>query len=153
MTDFRFPSPGGPVACTIAAPGVLMSVSRADTRKEPPMPTFKLPLSGDVVQSINPFTAFMTGGQFGLININLGQSSEPKVEEEVLSDVATYGKQLGRIGDALIVLLEHFHPRQPLTAEETKAIDALKTMLDKIADVKEKYKRPAIRPSAIAPNS
>ena len=33
------------------------------------------------------------------------QSSEPKVEEEVLSDVATYGKQLGRIGDALIVLL------------------------------------------------
>jgi hypothetical protein len=41
------------------------------------MPTFKLPLSGDVVQSINPFTAFMTGGQFGLININLGQSSEP----------------------------------------------------------------------------
>ena len=67
------------------------------------MPTFKLPLSGDVVQSINPFTAFMTGGQFGLVNINLGQSSEPKVEEEVLSDVATYGKQLGRIGDALIV--------------------------------------------------
>ncbi len=55
------------------------------------MPTFKLPLSGDVVQSINPFTAFMTGGQFGLININMGQSSEPKVEEEVLSDVASYG--------------------------------------------------------------
>ena len=66
------------------------------------MPTFKLPLSGDVVQSINPFTAFMTGGQFGLVNINLGQSSEPKVEEEVLSDVASYGKQLGRIGDALM---------------------------------------------------
>jgi hypothetical protein len=68
------------------------------------MPTFKLPLSGDVVQSINPFTAFMTGGQFGLININLGQSSEPDVEADVLSDVATYGEQLGRIGDALIVL-------------------------------------------------
>src|SRR5580692_9586714 len=130
-----------------------MSVSRADTRKEPRMPTFKLPLSGDVVQSINPFTAFMTGGQFGLVNINLGQSSEPKVEEEVLSDVATYGKQLGRIGDALVVLIEHFHPRKPLTADETKAIDALKTMLDKIADVKEKYKRPAIRPGDGAQSS
>jgi len=93
------------------------------------------------------FTAFMTGGQFGLVNINLGQSSEPKVEEEVLSDIATYGKQLGRIGDALIVLIEHFHPRKPLTADETNAIDALKAMLDKIADVKEKYKRPAMRPS------
>src|ERR1700686_3634974 len=117
------------------------------------MPTFKLPLSGDVVQSINPFTAFMTGGQFGLININLGQSSEPKGEEEGLSDVATYGKQLGRLGGALIVLLAHFHPRKPLTADETDAIDALKKMLNEIADVKEKYKRPAIRPSTIAQSS
>src|ERR1700685_163160 len=129
--------------------GETLRVSKSDTRKEPPMPTFKLPLSGDVVQSINPFTAFMTGGQFGLVNINLGQSREPKVEEGVLPAVAPYGKQLGRIGDALIVLVEHFHPRKPLTADETAAIDALKTMLDKIADVKEKYKRPAIRPSSV----
>jgi hypothetical protein len=117
------------------------------------MPTFKLPLSGDVVQSINPFTAFMTGGQFGLVNINLGQSSEPAVEADVLSDVATYGKQLGRIGDALIVLLAHFHPRTPLTAEETNAIDALKEMLAKIADVKEKHHRPALRPRSAKPTS
>jgi hypothetical protein len=124
-----------------------------DTRKEPAMPSFKLPLSGDVVQSINPFTAFMTGGQFGLININLGQSSEPKVEEDVLSDVASYGKQLGRLGDALIVLLAHFHPRQPLTDDETKAIAALKDMLGKVADVKEKHKRPALRPDTAAAES
>lgn len=114
------------------------------------MPTFKLPLSGDVVQSINPFTAFMTGGQFGLVNINMGQSSEPAVEAEVLSDVASYGKQLGRIGDALIVLLAHFQPR---TAEETKAIDALKEMLQNIADVKAKHGRPALRPRAAKPAS
>src|ERR1700730_13179720 len=136
---------------TITRPANPCACRKTDTRKEPPMPTFKLPLSGDVVQSINPFTAFMTGGQFGLVNINLGHSSEPKVEEEVLSDGASYGKQLGRIGDALIVLLEHFHPRKPLTADETKAIDALKAMLDKIADVKEKYKRPALRSDGIAP--
>src|SRR5271154_1769286 len=112
------------------------------------MTMFKLPLSGDVVQSINPFTAFMTGGQFGLININMGQSTEPKVEADVLSDVATYGKQLGRIGDALIVLLEHFHPRKPLTDDESKTIADLKEMLNKIADVKETHKRPALRPRA-----
>ena len=110
------------------------------------MPTFKLPLSGDVVQSINPFTAFMTGGQFGLININLGQSSEPDVEAEVLSDVASYGKQLGRIGDALIVLLKHFNPPAPLDADEAKAIDALNAMLAKIAEVKTKHGRAALRP-------
>ncbi len=107
---------------------------------------------GFAAVKVRPAAAFYFGdyGQFGLININMGQSSEPKVEEEVLSDVATYGKQLGRIGDALIVLLAHFHPRKPLTADETKAIDALKDMLDKIADVKVKHHRPAIRPGAIA---
>ncbi len=114
------------------------------------MPVFKLPLSGDVVQSINPFAAFMTGGQLGLVNINLGQSSDPGVEADVLSDVATYGKQLGRIGDALAVLLAHFHPRRPLNAHETAAIDALKQMLDKIADVKQKHQRAAIRPDTVS---
>ena len=49
------------------------------------MPVFKLPLSGDAVQTINPWTTFFSpiGSQFGLININLGQSSELKVEEDV----------------------------------------------------------------------
>jgi hypothetical protein len=112
------------------------------------MATFKMPLSGDVVQSINPFTAFFSpiGSQLGVVNINLGQSSDPDVEQEVLSDVGTYGKQIGRIGDALIVLLAHFHPETPLKPEETAAIDALKDMLNKVADVKAKHGRPAMRP-------
>ena len=107
------------------------------------MPTFKLPLSGDVVQSINPFTSFMTGGQFGLVNISMGQSSAPDVEADVLSDVASYGKQIGRISDALLVLLAHFHPKD---ADEEKAIAALNEMLEQIAKVKERHKRPALHP-------
>ena len=112
------------------------------------MPTFKLPLSGDVVQTISPWTAFMSpiGSQLGLINVTIGQSSEPAVEADVLSDVASYGKQLGRIEDALLVLLAHFHPATPLTKEETAAIDDLKEMLQRIADVKDKHKRKAMRP-------
>ncbi|MGO9235275.1 MAG: hypothetical protein ACLP4V_14815 [Methylocella sp.] len=111
------------------------------------MPVFKLPLSGDVIQSINPWTAFLSpiGSQFGLININLGQSSEPNVEADVLSDVASYGKQLGQISDALIVLLKHFKPETPLSEKEHEAIKTLKKMLDEIAEVKEKHKRPALR--------
>ena len=114
------------------------------------MATFKMPLSGDVVQSINPFTAFFSpvGSQLGLININLGQSSDPDVEQEVLSDVGTYGRQIGRIGDALIVLLAHFNPQAPLTDEENAAIDALKDMLNRVADVKQKHTRSVMRPSA-----
>jgi hypothetical protein len=113
------------------------------------MATFKLPLSGDVVQTISPWTAFMSpiGSQFGLVNITLGQSSEPAVEADALSDVASYGKQLGRIGDALIVLLAHF-PRTGLSKEETDAIDDLEEMLRRIADVKDKHNRKALRPRA-----
>jgi hypothetical protein len=114
------------------------------------MPTFKLPLSGDVFQAISPWTAFMSpiGSQVGLFNVTIGQSSEPAIEADVLSDVASYGKQLGRVGDALIVLLAHFHPKTPLTTEETAAIDDLKDMLRQIADVKDKHKRKAMRPPA-----
>jgi hypothetical protein len=102
------------------------------------VPTFKLPLSGDVVQSINPFTALLSpiGSQFGLININVGQSSDPSVEADVLTDVAGYGKQLGRIEDALTVLLKHFKPGN---AEEKTAIDAFKELVDGVAKVKEKH--------------
>jgi Ser/Thr protein kinase RdoA (MazF antagonist) len=57
---------------------------------------------------------------------------------------ASYGKQLSRIGDALVALLNHFHPRTPLTEEEAAAIDDLKKMLQRIADVKGKHKRKAL---------
>lgn len=60
------------------------------------MPVFRLPLSGNVTQSINPWTWLFNpvGSQVGLVNIELGQSSNPAGEEEVLTDVASYGKQL-----------------------------------------------------------
>jgi hypothetical protein len=113
------------------------------------MPDFKLPLSGDVTQTINPVSLFFNpvGSQIGLININLGTSSEPKIENQVLSDVASYGKQLGRIGDALVVLLRHFQPVGELTKEEKEAIRDLKSMLNSIAEVKERHStKAALRP-------
>ena len=76
----------------------------------------------------------------GLINIELGRSSNPAIEEEVLTDVASYGKQLGRIEDALLVLFAHFRPERPLTAEEDAAIAALKAIVEEIAAVKAKHR-------------
>ncbi|MET3352403.1 UNVERIFIED_ORG: hypothetical protein ABID33_000286 [Xanthobacter viscosus] len=109
------------------------------------MRTMKLPLSGDVVQAI--WTAFLSpfNNQIGVININLGKSSAPEVEEQVLNEVGSYGRQLGRIGDALTVLMKHFHPAEPLAEHEQEALIGLKLMLDEIADIKEQYKREAIR--------
>ena len=47
------------------------------------MPDFKLPLSGNVTHTINPWTIFFNpmGGQLGFINVNLGTSSNPPVEQ------------------------------------------------------------------------
>jgi hypothetical protein len=105
------------------------------------MPDFKLPLSGNVTQTINPWTVFFNpiGSQVGLINVNLGNSSNPAVEEQVLSDVASYGKQLGRIEDVLLVLLKHFQPAHALSKAENKAILDLRRMIDDIEDVKERH--------------
>ncbi|WP_426440869.1 hypothetical protein [Bradyrhizobium genosp. P] len=109
------------------------------------MPIFKLPLSGDVMQNISPFTAFMSpiGSQFGLINITLGKSSAPAVESDVLSDVGTYGRQLGQIGDALLVLIERMPKNYEL--DDEPAVIALKNMLDEVAEIKKRHQRPELR--------
>lgn len=105
------------------------------------MPVFRLPLSGNVTQTINPWTWIFnpSGGQFGLVNIELGQSSDPAVEEEVLSDVASYGKQLGRIEDALLLLVARVEKAGALSDDEQKAFAALKQMTDRVAAVKAKH--------------
>jgi hypothetical protein len=106
------------------------------------MPAFRLPLSGNVTQSINPWTMLFNpvGSQVGLVNIDLGQSSQPEVEQEVLSDVASYGKQIGRIEEALLVLLDHFNPSRPLTAQEQQAIDDLRELAAEVARIKERHR-------------
>jgi hypothetical protein len=106
------------------------------------MPVFRLPLSGNVTQSINPWTMLFNpvGSQVGLVNIDLGQSTQPEVEQEVLTDVASYGKQIGRIEEALIVLLDHFNPSRPLTAQEQQAIDDLRELADRIKAVKQRHR-------------
>jgi len=58
----------------------------------------------------------------------------------LLTDVASYGKQLGRIEDALLVLLAHFRPDRPLTTEEEAAISALKAVIAEIPAVKAKHR-------------
>lgn len=79
---------------------VIVCLRRSSVSEGNRMPVFKLPLSGDVVQSIYPSFFSPTGGQFGLVNITVGQSSAPDVEKDVLSDVAGYGKQIGQIAEA-----------------------------------------------------
>jgi len=105
------------------------------------MPDVNLPLSGPVAQAFNLWTSLFSafGSQIGLINVSVGKSPAPSIEEEVLSEVASYGRQLGRMGDALVVLLKYASLPETLPEAERRAIDDLKRMLADIADVKERH--------------
>jgi hypothetical protein len=102
-----------------------------------PLQEFRMPFSGDVTQAINPWTwtMRMIGGQFGLINVNLGSTPDPALEQAILDRVGSYGRQLGRIGDAMAVLLRHVD-RGRLNAEELATIKALEDQLAQVNDVK-----------------
>jgi hypothetical protein len=65
----------------------------------------------------------------------------------VLSDVGTYGKQIGQISDALLVLIERLP--EVFHLDEEPAIMAFKDMLHEVARIKEKHHRPALRPSEL----
>ena len=109
------------------------------------MPSFRLPLSGDVMQTINPWTWMtqLVGNQFG-VNINLGKSSEPALERLILDEVGSYGRQLGRIGDAMRMLIKKARdPAHEFTDDELKVLDRLLFQLDEVDAIKTRFERDA----------
>jgi len=99
---------------------------------------FQLSLAPDRLwQAINPWTFFQQGARIGLINIDLGQTAHPEVEQAILDQVGSYGRQLGRIGDALEVLLRHVK-MENLDREERDAIAMLQGQLAAVREVKNR---------------
>jgi hypothetical protein len=90
-------------------------------------------------QVINPWSWSM--GDFSLFTVNLGQSAAPAVETRVLDEVGSYGRQLGRIGDAFRVIMSRTDLKD-LSPADQAAIDALNLQLDHI-DVLKRAAGPA----------
>ena len=100
--------------------------------------TFQLSLAPEKLwQAINPWTFYQQGTQFGCINIDLGQTPHPEVEQAILDDVGSYGRQLGRIGDALEVLLNHVK-LDGLCEAEKDALSVLRGQLAAVRQVKQR---------------
>ncbi|MBO9709250.1 MAG: hypothetical protein J7521_13670 [Caulobacter sp.] len=100
------------------------------------MPDFKLALAPQqLTQAINPWS--WTFGNVSLFSINLGKSAAPGVEARVLDEVGSYGRQLGRIGEALSVIIdwaeEHGLP-------EHRAITELKLQLEHVDVIRREEK-------------
>ena len=122
-----------------AAPSEAKSATALDFFQNPlsAWQSFQMPLSGDVTQAINPWswTFGSATSQLGLVNINLGRSGNPEIEQEVLDEVGSYGKQLGCIGDALAVLIKHVKLDE-LAPAERDAITKLRFQLEAIEKIK-----------------
>ena len=99
--------------------------------------SFQLSLAPEKLwQAINPLTFYQQGAQFGFINIDLGQTPHPEVERAILDGVGSYGRQLGRIGDALEVLLNHVQ-LDGLSQTEKDTLAVLRGQLAAVRQVKE----------------
>jgi hypothetical protein len=107
------------------------------------MQSFSVSLApSQLTQAINPWTWNFNGAQFGLFNIDLGQSSDPALERKILDDVGSYGRQIGQIGDALGVILRHIDLGE-LPPADAQAVDLLKGQLAAIAQLKGERKAAA----------
>ncbi len=101
---------------------------------------FQLSLAPEKLwQAINPWTWTFNqqGAQFGFINIDLGMTPHPEVEQAVLDEVGSYGRQLGHIGDALEVILDHLK-LDGLSQAERDALTVLRGQLAAIRQVKQR---------------
>ena len=89
---------------------------------------------------------YQQGAQSGFTNIDLGQTPHPEVEQAVLDYVGSYGRQLGRIGDALEVLFNHVK-LVGLSQAEKDALAVLQGQLAAVRQVKERTRTSASDPA------
>jgi len=118
------------------------------------MPNVNLPLSGAVTQLWKTWVSAVAevGSQFGLINVVIGRSSNPQAEDAVVSEVASYGRQLGRVEDALEVLIRRLVKATELGEAEKRAITDFQSMYNEIADVRQRHStQPVLRPTLTPP--
>jgi hypothetical protein len=92
----------------------------------------RAPLSGDVTQDIAP----SIGGQLGLLNINATRSGDPELEQRIITQVASYGRQLGWLVEAVDVLAR-WQSRRGLSEADISALDQLHELAARVTAVKE----------------
>jgi hypothetical protein len=107
-----------------------------------PARLFQFPFSGDVTQAINPWSWWLRMmSQIGFININMTESSDPAMEQQIVENVAGYGKQLGRVVEVLDALLAHTATIE-WSADQRKALGDFLDLAKDIAAVKGDYIAP-----------
>jgi len=113
------------------------------------MTDLRLPLSGDVNQTINPWSWYFpfSGNQFGWVNISLGDAGNPAAEKMILNDaqVGSYGRQLGLVGEVLRILVDKIGKAEgegKFSPDELKTIEKFRAQQKRIELIKEANRQP-----------
>lgn len=89
-------------------------------------PWFKFPLSGNVTQDIAPVTSWFSP------QLELNFAGDQKVESQVVTEVASYGKQLGLLTEAVLELAE---------GRSSVSVDKLRELANQIEQIKSRQQQ------------
>ena len=92
------------------------------------------PLSGDVTQAWAWWIRSLSQ-QTGFININNLRSGDPDLEQRIVEEVASYGRQLGWIMEALDVVIGQLK-KDELTTDERIALRQFDDLVQRVDDMK-----------------
>ena len=97
--------------------------------------TFTMPLSWQLAPDALT-QPILPNWQFHLLNINLGTSSNPSVEQKALEKVGSYGRQIGHLAEALEVIVKKTRllDSPDLTADEK---DVLQVFLGDVSTIRQ----------------
>ena len=84
---------------------------------------------------INPWSLSLGS----LFTVNLGNAGDAELEQRMLNEVGSYGRQIGQLGDAVGVLVA-LVDRNRLTDEQKGALEKLDDQLRLVALIKEQRK-------------
>jgi hypothetical protein len=77
---------------------------------------------------------------WSFIRIDMGASANPALERHLISRVGSYGRQIGRVVEAVEVLAAKL-PRAKLTEKEKAALDALTDLATELRDARREFAR------------
>ncbi|MGE5391198.1 MAG: hypothetical protein ACM3PE_09075 [Deltaproteobacteria bacterium] len=97
--------------------------------------TMCLPFSGDVTQ---PWSWLY---QFAPITINQMKTENPTLEKKIVNEVASYGKQLGKMMEAVQILVKQMDSSR-LTSDEKMLLDSFSRMANEITAIKGGHQTP-----------
>ncbi|MBC6904168.1 hypothetical protein DWB84_01610 [Saccharophagus sp. K07] len=88
----------------------------------------------------NLYQPILPNWSFNFLNVNAGVSSNASMEQEILQNVGSYGKQIGHLAEALEIVIERLKLLDDSALSDSDK-DALKVFLGDVSAVRQLKKK------------